>query len=30
MLTTPIRAVDERVLPFAPVLADGHRADVNG
>ncbi len=24
MLTTPIRAVDERVLPFAPVLADGH------
>jgi hypothetical protein len=24
MMTMPIRAVDERVLPFAPVLADGH------
>jgi len=23
VMTTPIRAVDERVLPFAPILADG-------
>jgi hypothetical protein len=30
MLTTPIRAVDEQVLPFAPVQIWPVLADVNG
>jgi hypothetical protein len=29
MISTPIKAVEERVLPFAPVLATATGADVN-